>query len=70
MQEIVNQVESNSSEVHEMVRAIITDATNELDCFIDSVKDLFLSDKNIPDGDLDKIILKIPEGLKNISNVI
>lgn len=60
MQEIVNQVENSSLEVHNMVMQIVNDAASDLDNYINSVKDTLLSDKPLPDGDLDRIILKIP----------
>ena len=58
--QILENVESNSLIVQDTVKDIIGDATKELDDYITSIRDLFLSDKPIPDGDLDKIILRIP----------
>lgn len=69
MEKILNEVESSSAQVHDMVRSIVNNNTNELDVYIDSIRELFLSDKPIPDGDLDKIILKIPTYIYYLTQV-
>lgn len=70
MQQIVDQVEQTSLSVHGMVQSIINNCTSDLDTYIDSIKDLFLSDREIPDGDLDKIVLRIPTYIYYLTQVL
>ena len=60
MKKLMENVEANSLQIQEMVKELIKDSCQSLDDYIDNIKNLFLSDKPIPDSDLDKIILKIP----------
>ena len=68
--EQLQKVESNSIQVSDMVKTIISDATVEIDNYIEKVRQCFLSEKDIPDGDLDKIILQIPIYVYYLTNVL
>lgn len=59
-QKILCDIENSSTQVQDMVKNIVTDATKPLDEYIEKVKQIFLNSTNIIDGDLDRIILKIP----------
>ena len=60
MEQIKQTVEDGSVQVSEMVAAIVGTQTQEIDSYVDQVRTLFLSNCDIPDADLDKIILQIP----------
>lgn len=68
--EIQQKIEEGSTQVQQMVSDIIGDLTLELDNYIASVRTLFLSDKDLLDGDLDKILLKIPTYLYTLNEII
>lgn len=59
MQEKLETIENSSVQVQDMVNTIIGDTTNEIDKYISSISNCLLND-NILDGDLEKIIVKIP----------
>lgn len=68
--EQLNKVESNSIQINDMVKTIISDSTVEIDNYIDKVRDCFLSEKELLDGDLDKIILQIPVYIYYLTNIL
>ena len=60
LNDLKKEVDVNCYQVQDMVRAIVNDYTKPLDDYIDSVKELLLSDKPIPTEDLNKITIRIP----------
>lgn len=68
--EIKNEVENNSLQVSDMVKSIIGNNASEIDDYIDKVRTSFLNDSEIPDSDLDKIILKIPTYIYYLTKVL
>lgn len=58
--EIQQRVENNISQIEQMVDTLIGDSVVELDNYLAKVKQLFLSNNDICDRDLDRIIDTIP----------
>ena len=58
--EDLQKVEQNGQQVDQMVAAIIGDTTKELDAYLDIVRQCFLTNVEILDDDLDRIVLRIP----------
>lgn len=54
------RVDENSIQVQDMVNSIIGDKTTEIDTYMATVRTLFLNDAEIPNEDLDRIILRLP----------
>lgn len=68
MQEKLETIENSSVQVQDMVNTIIGDTTNEIDKYISSISNCLLND-NILDGDLEKIIVKIPVYLYHLITI-
>ena len=62
----LNKIENSSVQVNEMVTAILGDSLNEIDNYINLVRNCFINDKQLQDGDLDRIILQIPVYIYNL----
>lgn len=58
--EDLQKVEQNGQQVDQMVAAIIGDTTKELDAYLDIVRQCFLTNVEVLDDDLDRIVLRIP----------
>lgn len=58
--EDLQKVEQSGQQVDQMVAAIIGDTTKELDAYLDIVRQCFLTNVEILDDDLDRIVLRIP----------
>ncbi len=67
---IKESVESGSLQVADMVNSIIGTNSQEIDEYIDKVRHSFLNDSQLLDGDLDKIILKIPVYIYYLTQVL
>ena len=70
LQNIRESVESGSLQVADMVNSIIGNNSQEIDDYINIVRHSFLNDSQILDGDLDKIILKIPVYIYYLTQVL
>jgi hypothetical protein len=70
LQNIRESVESGSLQVADMVNSIIGNNSQEIDDYINMVRHSFLNDSQILDGDLDKIILKIPVYIYYLTQVL
>lgn len=68
--EVKQSVENGSIQVSEMVQEIIGDNCKEIDDYINKVRDSFLNDSQLLDGDLDKIILKIPVYIYHLTQIL
>ena len=64
--EIKTQIDNSSVQIQEMVDSIVSDCCKELDDYMQVVRSCFLADK-ILDGDLDKILVRIPVFLYSIN---
>lgn len=70
MEELLNGVESGSQQVSDMVDAIVGDKTKEIDEFIERVREMFLSDKEMNDGEIDRIMLQIPVYIYYLTRIL
>lgn len=61
MQEKVNSLENNGKQVDEIVQGIIGTTTVELDNYLTTVRNCFANQQEIPDADLQRIMLEIPK---------
>lgn len=59
MQEL-EKIEQSGQQVDEMVKNILGTITVDLDNYLTKVRACFLNEAEIPDADLDKIVLQIP----------
>lgn len=64
--ENLNKVEESSVQVNEMVNVILGDSLNELDSYMENVRNAFIKNQEILDDDLNKIILRIPTYIYNL----
>ena len=62
----LDKVENSSVQINEMVDLIIGDNLKEIDDYMEKVKTVFIDNQEILDGDLDKIILRIPVYIYNL----
>ena len=64
--EKLQKVENSTKQVDDMVKFILKDYLTELDGYINIVKSCFLSDKEVSEEDLNKVLLQIPIYLYNL----
>ena len=69
MEENLNNIESKSVQVNQMVAAILGNSLSEIDGYIEKVRNTFLNSTEIADSDLDKIILQIPVYIYYLTNL-
>lgn len=62
----LTKVETSAAQVNEMVKDILSDSLVEIDNYITVVRQCFLSEQEILDSDLDRIILQIPVYIYNL----
>lgn len=70
MNELLHGIENGAQQVDDIVNTIVGDKTKEIDEFIDKVRDLFLSDKDMNDGEIDRIMLKIPVYIYYLTTIL
>lgn len=66
MDEGIQKIEANSSNIDEMVREIVTDKLNELDNYLSTVRECFINADEMLDDSLDKIVLQLPVYMYNV----
>lgn len=64
--ENLQKVEDSSSQVTEMVNLILGDSLKDLDSYLEKVRSVFISEQEILDQDLNRIILEIPVYIYNV----
>lgn len=62
----MDNIETSSIQIYDMVNTIIGDSLNEIDTYLDTVRKIFTDNQEVLTQDLDKIILQIPVYVYNL----